>query len=178
MKGTHSIGIRREPEEEENRSKPGKRNVLEDAGKWGKTWRGVKRWVGNMVRWRCCTKPCVPNGTMRHARSRQLSPLFTFQQIRKTAASGAEDGTWEEQASRKQWTYSQIKMHTQGHTKHQDNGSTDRYYNIRAEDIQNQSYYVYRYTHLLGITVYTKFHQRNKNWSDVCTSLSGVNPLL
>jgi hypothetical protein len=36
---------------------------LEDAGKCGKTLSGVKRGEGNRVRWKCCTKRCVPNGT-------------------------------------------------------------------------------------------------------------------
>jgi hypothetical protein len=37
---------------------------LKDAGKCGKTRSGVKRGEGNGVRWRCRTKPCVPNGTL------------------------------------------------------------------------------------------------------------------
>jgi hypothetical protein len=32
-----------------------KKTVLEEAIKWGKTWREVKRLAGNRVRWRCST---------------------------------------------------------------------------------------------------------------------------
>ena len=38
------------------------RTVLEEAGKWGKTWSEVKRLAGNRVRWRCSTNALRSQG--------------------------------------------------------------------------------------------------------------------
>jgi hypothetical protein len=52
LKSKHWTGIRRQPEGEEDRSKPGKRTVVEAPEKCGKTWREVKSLARNRVSWR------------------------------------------------------------------------------------------------------------------------------
>ena len=91
MKGKHSIGIRREPEGGEDRSKPGKRAVLEDAGKCDKTWRGVRDGLETGSDGDAAQSPVFlteRRDTLAHVRCRHYSPCTTYgrrhQVVKKT----------------------------------------------------------------------------------------------